>query len=247
MVAFERLARPPEVPAARRRIELATLWCALAGLLGTAPALSLYVARHADGVSLSSWTQLITQVTTFVVVGGAWCGLLIGAGLSFPGRASTRFAAAVALGAVGAAVMGAIGAPHFGLMRLPYFGGPEILVSIGLGVCVAAAGLASTEARLSQTPLAWWACARLAIAPAPLVALLLVFGLLAEPQIVSLHLDAMRELTSRIGLMNLGAFGGALVGMLGSAWLASSALLAQPNAATSSPAARSPASIAPSK
>ncbi len=226
-VTFERIARVAEAPPARRRIELTMLWCALAGLAGTAPSCALYVFRYADAMPTAGWTRFVTQVVTFVVVGGAWCGLAVGFGLGFPAHRRARFAAGVFFGAAGAALMGSLGASHFGLMSLPYFGGPAILTSIALAVVLAAAGFAHAESSIAHTALPWWRCAICALAPAPPIVAIVLIASLIEPAVMGLDLQAMRELTLRMGLPLVGAGGGALVGMLGAAWFASSALVAE--------------------
>lgn len=224
---FERLAKPPEAPATRRRLELVALWCAAAGLAGTTPAYTIYVSRHADWMPAIGWLQLVVQSITFVVVGGAWCGVSIGAGLSFSVRVGLRLFGAVMLGAAGSSMLGAIGAVHFGLLSLPYFGGPAILASIGLALFLAAVGFAHTESKIAGTPLDYRACVICALGPLPIFLTVVAVALSVEPSITTLDLEAMRSLVHLIGLPLLGAVGGAFIGMLGAAWFASSALLAE--------------------
>lgn len=223
---FERLAKPPEAPATRRRLELVALWCAAAGLVGTTPAYTVYVSRHFDWMPPIGWLQLVVQSITFVVVGGAWCGISIGAGLSFTVHAGLRFFGSVMLGGAASSMLGAIGAVHFGLLSLPYFGGTAILASIGLALFLAAVGFAHTESKIVGTALGYRACFACALAPLPLFLSVVAVALVVEPNITRLDLEAMRFLVHLIGLPLLGAGGGAFIGMLGAAWFASSALLA---------------------
>jgi hypothetical protein len=219
-LSFERGAAP-RISAGRRRVELAAVWCAAAGLAGTAPACAEYIAQNHDALPPLGWVALVTQAITFVVAAGAIIGAAIGAALSLRVRAIARLALAVVLGTLACAGLGALGANHFGVLELPYFGGPAILGSIGLSVLMAAVGFARIEAAIAGRGAVW----RAALAPAPVILLVAAAALAIAPSVAGLDLDTMRELTDDLGLAEVGALGGTIVGSLCATWFAASALL----------------------
>lgn len=220
--AFECRPIPSPGPSpARRRIERAAWFGALAGLICIVPGFVAYTARHARLLPGLMWARLFVETTTFSVFAGVVHSSAIAAGLSLSARGGRRFAGAILLGAISGAIVAAIGVTHFGSKPVPYFGGGTLYATVSIGVLVFAVCHAHSEVRA----VSWRRALRYTLTPLPLLAAVVAAAAMLLPHVVTLDYVAFKPLVAAAGLPVVGALGGAAGGTLIGAWTATGALL----------------------
>ncbi|MEM9189815.1 MAG: hypothetical protein AAGF12_11605 [Myxococcota bacterium] len=200
----------------------------LCGLFAASAALLAYAYQYYrpadEGRRLYSyfadipWSDLVVQVPTFGLLGGAWMSLALG--LSFWVVARTKFPRATLLmltpllGGLAGPIPAIAGGVHFGAMSAPYVGAEILVPILSIGGLAYIATIARAEGN------GW-----LRSIGATLVALILGSPVLYLGWIV-LDFEFILPAVRTLGVVEVSAIGGGIIGGLLGLWVAVTVLAA---------------------